>query len=192
MTARATVPFNHHVPVDHPSASLPPPVGAFVPVAWRVIVQLRAAPLPGGEVRPVTAFVGPIDQARIALEIITDWVGPVATVYIVNEEAARPNERSACWEHAAWVAESVRIREINKIVSRIGARMMEGSFFPVEYAFTLPRATYECIVKKLGARRLRGSLSLTATVATIFNHRLEQVQTDRALCVQVLIEEGAL
>lgn len=191
MTARATVPFNHHVPVDHPSASLPPPVGAFVPVAWRVIVQLRAAPLLGGEVRPVTAFVGPIDQARIALEIITDWVGPVATVYIVNEEAARPNERSARWEHAAWVAEAIKIREINTLISLIDVRETAG-FYPVEYAFTMPRATYERISKKLRARRLRGSLSQTATVTTIFNHRLEQVQADRALCVQMLIEEGAL
>ncbi len=189
MTARTALPFNHPATVTRQSVDLPRPVGAFVPVAWRVIVLLRAMPAPGGEVRPVTAFVGPIDQARTALEIVTDRVGPAALVYIVNEEAAKPNERSARWEHAGWCLRQIRGRIISRVISEVGVRPETDWGTAPEFCFTMPYA----LALRVGAYHLRGSLHLAEPLTTIYSRSREAMLIDRARIIENLAcEEGAL
>lgn len=181
MTAHAAIPFNHHIPVA-PCCVCSRPVGAFVPVAWRVIIVPRVPPAPGGALRCVTAYVGDLETARLALEIIGERLFALATCYMVNEESATLEERAHRWPHANWLAHRILgFEHLKAITPVIGPRVAAWGT-GAEYSFSLP---YDLAIRALGTFRLRGSLHLAKPVTTIYSRNREALLIDRARCMEI-------
>ena len=157
------------------------PLGAFVPIAWHVITRLRAEPAPDGTRKAVIAFVGGLEPARYVLEFLSRLFGPIAYVCLVNAEAAPP---ASPWERADWVLEHLRVHEACKIVTPI--RRVDR-----EWAFTLPRPTFDRIIARHGLKAVRGSLILTAIEVTVLGGDHVQLSKVRAFCLSCVIADIA-
>lgn len=168
------------------SLTMPRPVGAFVPVAWRVIVVLRAVPAGPGHPKPATAFVGTIEHARTALDIIKFWAGPALTAYIVNEDAASPKERADWWESAGWLADQIQDAWIAKIVTGVRVRAKTEWGTGPEFSFTVP---YGLALRILGQYRLKSSMHLAKPLTTFYSHVFEDVMKDRFAFIDYLKSE---